>query len=419
MLQASRGVYDVLPGQQPYWRWVERAVAEQAALYGYDRIDTPVFEDVNVFLRTVGEETDIVSKEMYVFKDRGGQDLALRPEGTAAVCRAYLEHGLHNQALPVRLFYYAPMFRYDKPQAGRYRQLQQFGAEAIGDADAAIDLEVIQLAVGAIEALGLGRMTLVLNSIGDAVDRPSHLTALRDYFRPHLSALGADDRRRFETNPLRLLDSKDARAAALLDGAPRSIDHLGENARVHWEQLLAYMDGLSAPYRIDHRLVRGLDYYTRTVFEVHPGVEGSQSAVCAGGRYDGLVEQMGGPPTPGVGFAAGVDRLILNMQRQGISPPAPAGPVVFVSIGAEARTSAIEAAAALRREGIAVVTAPDRSMRAQLRYASALGASFAAIVGAQELEAGTVTLRAMAEGTQQEVAQGELAAAVTAGLDGA
>ena len=223
MLQAPRGAYDVLPGQQPYWRWVERAASEQAALYGYSRIDTPIFEDVNVFLRTVGEETDIVSKEMYVFKDRGGQDLALRPEGTAAVCRAYLEHGLHNQPLPVRLFYYAPMFRYDKPQAGRYRQLQQYGAEAIGDADAAIDLEVIQLAMGSIEALGLGSMTLVLNSIGDAADRPGYLAALRDYFRPHLSALGADDRRRFDANPLRLLDSKDARAAPLLDGAPRSI----------------------------------------------------------------------------------------------------------------------------------------------------------------------------------------------------
>ena len=418
MLQAPRGVYDVLPGQQPYWRLVERAAAEQAALYGYSRIDTPIFEDVNVFLRTVGEETDIISKEMYVFKDRSGQDLALRPEGTAAVCRAYLEHGLHNQALPVRLFYHAPMFRYDRPQAGRYRQLQQFGVEAIGGADAAIDLEVIQLAMGSIEALGLGRMTLVLNSIGDAADRPAYLDALRDYFRPHLDALGAEDRRRFDTNPLRLLDSKDARTAPLLDGAPRSIDHLGEAARAHWEQLLGYLDGLGTGYRIDHRLVRGLDYYTRTVFEVHPDVEGAQSAVCAGGRYDGLVEQLGGPPTPGVGFAAGIDRLILNMQRQGVPPPAPVGPVVLVSIGAEARTSAPEAAAALRSEGIAAVVAPDRSMRAQLRYASAVGASFAAIVGAQEMEAGTVTLRTMAKGTQQEVARGELAAAVAAGLGG-
>ena len=416
MLQAPRGVYDVLPGQQPYWRWVERAVAEQAALYGYSRIDTPIFEDANVFLRTVGEETDIVSKEMYVFKDRGGQDLALRPEGTAAVCRAYVEHGLHNQALPARLFYVAPMFRYDKPQAGRYRQLHQFGAEAIGDPDPAIDLEVIQLAMGAIGALGLGRMTLVLNSIGDAADRPGYLAALRDYFRPHLESLGADDRRRFETNPLRLLDSKDKRAAPLLDAAPRSIDHLGEEARAHWEQLLGYLDGLGMGYRIDHRLVRGLDYYTRTVFEVHPDVEGAQSAVCAGGRYDGLVEQLGGPPTPGVGFAAGIDRLILNMQRQGVTPPAPPGPVALVALGEAARASVLEAAAALRRDGIAAVVAPDRSMRAQLRYASAVGAPFAAIVGAQEMEAGTITLRAMDAGTQREIARSELASAVAAGL---
>ncbi|MDE2765395.1 MAG: histidine--tRNA ligase, partial [Chloroflexota bacterium] len=385
----------------------------------YGRIDTPIFEDVNVFLRTVGEETDIVSKEMYVFKDRGGQELALRPEGTAAVCRAYVEHGLHNQALPVRLFYYAPMFRYDRPQAGRYRQLHQFGAEAIGDSDPAIDLEIIQLAMGAIAALGLGRMTLVLNSIGDAADRPGYLSALRDYFRPHLGALGADDRRRFETNPLRLLDSKDERTAPLLDAAPRSIDYLGEEARAHWERLLGYLAGLGMDCRTDHRLVRGLDYYTRTVFEVHPDLEGAQSAVCAGGRYDGLVEQLGGPPTPGVGFAAGIDRLILNMQRQRVSPPTAPGPVALVAIGAAARASVLEAAAALRRDGIAAVVAPDRSMRAQLRYASALGASFAAIMGAQEMEAGTVTLRAMTEGTQREVARSELAAAVAAGLSGA
>ena len=416
MYRAPRGTYDILPERQPYWRFVERAFAERARVFGYQRIDTPLFEDVDVFLRAVGEETDIAAKEMYVFSDKGGQSLALRPEGTAAVCRAYVEHGLHNQALPVRLYYNAPMFRYDRPQAGRYRQLHQFGAEAIGDSDPAVDLEVIQLAMSSIEALGLGGMTLVLNSIGDAADRAPFLEALREHFAPSVDRLSADDRRRFDTNPLRMLDSKDARIQPLLEDAPRSADYLGDEAQAHWDALRELLAVASVDYRTDPRLVRGLDYYTRTVFEVHPAVEGAQSAVCAGGRYDGLIEQLGGPPTPGIGFAAGIDRLILNMERDGVDPGAAPPPTVVVHVGARAKAEAVRLAAELRAAGVATVVAPVRSMRAQLRYASALGAVHAAIIGEHELEAGIVTVRDLARASQAEVTRDDVAGAIARGL---
>ena len=317
MHQAPRGTADILPDRQPEWSFVYGTVAEAARAFGYARIDTPIFEDTALFARTVGEETDIVQKEMYSFQDRGGQEITLRPEGTAAVCRAYLEHGLHNQPLPVRLYYLCPMFRYDRPQAGRFRQFHQFGIEAIGDSDATVDLEVLQLAMESMERLGLGGMTLVLNNIGDAADRPRYVEALREHFRPHAAHMGRDDRRRLDTNPLRLLDSKELADESFMASAPRSVDYIGDEARAHWQELLGYLDALGIPYRLDHTLVRGLDYYTRTVFEVHPAREGAQSAVCAGGRYDGLIEQLGGRPTPGIGFAAGIERLILNLREQG------------------------------------------------------------------------------------------------------
>ncbi len=409
--QAPRGTYDVLPDQQPYWRFVESSLAARAGTFGYARIDTPVFEDADVFLRTVGDETDIVQKEMYLFEDRGGQQLSLRPEGTAAVCRAYIEHGLHNQPLPLRLFYYAPMFRYDRPQAGRYRQLQQFGIEAIGDSDAALDLEVIELAMGAIDGLGLGSMRLLVNSIGDQTDRPAYLDALREYLRPHLSQLGADDLRRFEGNPLRLLDSKDPRIQDLLPGAPRSVDYLGADAAAHWRELLHHLDTAGIAYELDHRLVRGLDYYTRTVFEIQPDVEGSQSSVCAGGRYDGLIEQMGGAPTPAIGWAAGIDRLVLNMQRQSIAVPGPSvTPVVVAYRGEAAKAGGIALARDLRAAGAVTTLAPERSMRGQLRYASGIGAAYVAIIGEQELAKGVVTLRDMRAGDQREMTPGEAVA---------
>jgi histidyl-tRNA synthetase len=416
MYQAQRGTADILPEQQRYWSYVTSVVTQAAHVHGYSRIDTPIFEETGLFLRAVGDETDIVQKEMYSFKDRGDSDLTLRPEGTAAVCRAYLEHGLHNLAQPVRLFYLCPMFRYDRPQAGRYRQFHQFGVEAIGDGDAAIDLEVIQLAMMTMEQLGLGGMTLVLNNIGDAAERPAFVAALREHFRPHLSELGPDDRRRFDTNPLRLLDSKELAGRLYMDAAPKSTDFLGPEAKAHWEELLGYLDELHVPYRLDSKLVRGLDYYTRTVFEVHPAVEGAQSAVCAGGRYDGLLEQLGGKPTPGIGFAAGIERLIMNLQRQEVAvPEVNPNPLVIAYRGTVAKAKAVALVTKLRSAGIPSVAAPDRSLKAQMRYASAVQSPTVLILGEQEMARGVVTLRDMVTAQQEEVPESSLVQRLGAG----
>ena len=409
MYQAPRGTADILPEDQPLWSFTAATVTQAAHVHGYRRIDTPVFEETGLFLRTVGEETDIVQKEMYSFDDRGGTNITLRPEGTAAVCRAYLESGMHNQAQPVRLFYLCPMFRYDRPQAGRFRQFHQFGAEAIGDTDAAVDLEVIQLAMDTMRRLGLGGMKLLLNNIGDASDRPRFMEALQEHFRPHIAHLSKDDRRRFDTSPLRLLDSKELARESFMNDAPRSTDFLDDEAQAHWDELLTYLDELKVPYVLDSKLVRGLDYYTRTVFEVHPDREGSQSAVCAGGRYDGLIEQLGGKPTPGIGFAAGIERLILNLREQGaaagIEPPAP---IVIAYSGAEAKTKAVGIATELRAADVAAVLAPERSMKAQMRYASSVGARTVVILGPKELENGFATVRDMKTAEQKEEPQGGL-----------
>jgi histidyl-tRNA synthetase len=413
MYQAPRGTADILPEDQPLWSFTAKTVTEAAHVHGYRRIDTPIFEETGLFLRTVGKETDIVQKEMYSFDDRGGTNITLRPEGTAAVSRAYLESGMHNQAQPVRLFYLCPMFRYDRPQAGRFRQFNQFGVEAIGDSNAAVDLEVIQLAMDTMRRLGLGGMKLLLNNIGDASDRPRFIEALQEHFRPHLSHLGKDDRRRFETSPLRLLDSKELANESFMNDSPKSIEFLGEEAQAHWDELLAYLDSLHVPYVIDSKLVRGLDYYTRTVFEVHPDREGAQSAVCAGGRYDGLIEQLGGKPTPAIGFAAGIERLILNLREQGtmagIMPPVP---IVIAYSGAEAKAKAVVIATELRAVDVATILAPERSMKAQMRYASSVGAKTVVILGPKELEKGVVTVRDMATAEQKEELQGELLKAI-------
>ena len=404
MYQAPRGTNDLLPDFQGYWSLVRSRSESVARTFGYGRIDTPVFESTGLFLRTVGLDTDIVSKEMYSFEDRGEQELTLRPEGTAPVCRAYLEHGMRNLPQPVRLFYTSPMFRYDRPQAGRYRQFHQFGVEAIGDGDPSIDAEIIQLAMTFIESLGLTGCNLVINSIGDAEDRPAYLQAIQKYFSPHLDILSPDDRRRFDANPLRLLDSKEPNIQALLENVPRSTDYLGPTAREHWNQLLSHLKDLNIAYREDHRLVRGLDYYTRTVFEIHPRLEGAQSAICAGGRYDGLIEQLGGSKTPGIGFAAGIERMILNLNQQGIACPPDSFELIVMSYrGNAARSAAFQLAARLRTTGKAVVLAPDRSLKAQMRYASNMNASYVVIIGDLELEKGVATVRNMATGEQLEV----------------
>ena len=406
MYKAPRGTADILPGDQGYFGHIEEKAAELCRLYGYDRIDTPVFEDARLFVRTIGPGTDIVEKETYSFEDRSGQAMTLRPEGTAPICRAYLEHGMHNLPQPVRLYYFASIFRYERPQKGRYRQHQQFGIEALGDGDPALDAEVIDMAWRFFESLGLSHLCLQLNSIGCRLCRPHYLEQLKGYYSQHVEELCPDCKARLRRNPLRLLDCKKPSCQGLAAAAPKSTDSLCPDCKEHFESVVSYLSLLGIQFEKNHRLVRGLDYYTRTVFEVQPqGEEGAQSALGGGGRYDDLIEELGGKPTPAIGFAVGIERIVLNMKGQGIELPAASGQRVFVAyFGEEAKNEAVKLVATLRRSGIPTLSGlGDRSLRAQLRQANALGAVYALIIGGDEVKSGAVVLRDMAKGEQRRV----------------
>jgi histidyl-tRNA synthetase len=418
LFTAPRGTADVLPAEQPYWRRVVSEAEELCRLYGYARIDTPVFEEAALFERGVGAATDIVQKEMYVFEDRSGERMALRPEGTANICRAYLQHGMANLPQPVRLYYLAPTFRYERPQAGRRRQHMQLGCEAIGEEDAAVDAELVELAWRLYERLGLKDLVLLLNTIGDRKCRPRYLKALKAHYKGHLKALCDDCRDRYEHNPLRLLDCKQEICRPVIASAPRMGDHLCDECRDHFDALCGYLDALSVPYRLDPHLVRGLDYYTRTVFEILPRGGGAQSTIGAGGRYDGLIEELGGRPTPGIGFATGIERIVLNMKRHKAPvPPAPAPEVYVAHQGPRARAEAVRLAGLLRRNGVAATMAVgERSLRSQMRQANSTGAAYVLILGEEEMAGGTVQARKMADGSQREVAAGEIAAFLRAAL---
>ena len=410
MYKAPRGTSDILPEEQGPWRFIEDKAVALCQLYGYQRLDTPVFEDFGLFARSIGEGTDIVTKEMYTFDDRSGNTLALRPEGTAPVCRAYLEHGLGNLPHPVKLYYVATIFRYERPQAGRYRQHYQFGFEAIGDAEPALDAEVIEIAWRFFQCLGLDHLSLQLNSIGCEACRPAYLERLKDYYSARMAGLCSDCKARITRNPLRLLDCKKASCNGVAEAAPRSADHLCQGCQAHFEAVQRYLDILGLPFELSHRLVRGLDYYTKTVFEIRPPDEGAQSALGGGGRYDNLIEELGGKPTPAIGFAAGMERIVLNLKRQRVPIPSLRGPDVFVAhLGDECKMAAVKLASALRRDGIAVTAATgDRSLKAQLRQANSSGSMYAAIIGEGELESGAVTLRNMKTGEQQGVSAATL-----------
>jgi len=415
--RAPRGTSDLLPDEWPYWRHLRDTAERVCESFGYQRIETPMFEHSGVFLRAAGAGTDIVEKEIYLFDDRGGDRMALRPEGTPNAMRAYLENGMGSLPQPVRLYYISPNFRYDRPQAGRHRQHTQFGAEAIGDGDALVDAELIDLLRTFYGELGLSGLTLKVNSIGDAVCRPAYIERLRAYYRPQLDAVCADDRMRFEKNPLRLLDCKEDRCAPIIAGAPRLRDALCEPCRAHFDDLQRYLGALDIRFEVDDHLVRGFDYYTRTVFEFQPQEEGGQSTVGAGGRYDGLCELLGGPPTPGMGFGTGFERLIINLKRQDAPVPPPAATTLFIAhLTPEAAAQALRLAAATRRAGHAtVVGAAGRSLKAQLRHADARGARYSAIIGADELAAGEVTLRDMQAHTERRVKVDDVPGALAIG----
>jgi histidyl-tRNA synthetase len=395
--QAPRGTQDVLPEDVPYWDYVERTARQFAGLFGYLELRTPTFEDTGLFYHGAGEATDVVEKEMYSFTDKGGSNVTLRAEGTAPIVRAYLQHGMHSRPQPVRLFSLISVFRYDRPQAGRLREHHQFDCEAIGDDDPALDAEVITLLWRFYAALGLGGLSMQINSIGDPACRPAYLDRLREHYHGHLDQICGDCRRRLERNPLRLLDCKVPTCQPIADAAPAFVDSLCAACREHFESVQADLHAEDIPVVLNNRLVRGFDYYTRTVFEVWTQNVGAQSAIGGGGRYDGLAEQIGGRHTPGVGFGTGVERLILNLKQQGVEAPPTNRPAAYVAhLSDSARRAAADFARELRRAGVpTVMGVGTRPVRARLRNADAAGVRWTALIGDDELDNGTVSLRDM------------------------
>ena len=406
MYRAVRGTSDILPEEQAYFTYIKNKAEELCRLYGYQRIDNPVFEETGLFIRSTGEGTDIVEKEMYRFEDRGGVSLTLRPEGTPSVCRAYIEHGMSSLPQPVRLYYIAPLFRYERPQAGRYRQHYQFGFEAIGESDPALDAEVIDMVWNFLYNLGLSKLMLYINSIGCTNCRPHYIESLTTYYRNYIDRICSDCKIRLEKNPLRLLDCKKDSCISLVNQAPRSTDYLCEDCNNHYTSLTSDLNLLHIPFKLNHTLVRGLDYYTRTVFEIQPeDAEGAQVALGGGGRYDNLILNLGGKQTPAMGCATGLERIVLNLKRQNVQVPPIATPQVFVAyVGQEAKESSIKLTAELRKAGIGVTQSlGDRSLKSQLRQAGSLKKSYAIIIGEEELKSNTVVLRNMEEAKQETV----------------
>jgi histidyl-tRNA synthetase len=389
--QAPRGTQDILPAERPYWRHVTEQMHVVAALFGYQQIDTPIFEETALYVRGVGEGTDIVDKEMYSFQDKDGDQITLRPEFTAGIMRAYIEHGMHVWPQPVKLYSIGPIFRHERPQAGRFRQHHQFNVEAVGEIDPAVDVEVMSLAWTLLSRLGHRGLSFQLNSTGCPKCRPAYRAALVSYFRGYEAVLNEVDRRRLVINPLRLLDSKEEAAQPLLNRAPHSADYLCGECTDHFTRLQNHLRTLGMPYSVNFRLVRGLDYYTKTVFEVWAQGIGSQAAVCGGGRYDGLIEELGGPPTPGIGFGMGIERVILSLKEQGIEPPALPGAVVQVS-----------------PLGEAVLAFGNRSLKSQLKSADKANLAFALILGEQELASGVVAARDLKSSLQTQVPRSEV-----------
>jgi histidyl-tRNA synthetase len=408
--QAPTGTQDILPEDQPYWRYVTAQMRHVAENYGFQEIDVPLFEDTSLFARGIGEATDIVEKEMYTFEDRGGRSLTLRPEFTAGVMRAYIEHGLHVRPSPVKLYSIGSIFRYERPQAGRYRQSTQLNCEIIGEQDPAADLEIMSVAWYVYSNLGFRGLSFQLNSTGCPQCKPSYIEVLVAYYQDHLDTICDDCKRRLSVNPLRVLDCKQEQCQPVIEAAPHIADHLCAECADHFATLRSYLDDLDRPYALNHRLVRGLDYYTKTVFEVWAEGIGAQNALCGGGRYDGLVELIGGPPTPSVGFATGIERIILTLKQQDIEPPSLSTPQVFLAYrGEAAKRAAIRLLYQLREADVgAVMSFGDRSLRAQLRQAGRQEVAYTLILGEEELAAGQVTARDMAQGQQERVARGDI-----------
>ncbi|MCA9969365.1 MAG: histidine--tRNA ligase [Anaerolineales bacterium] len=414
-LQRPKGMQDVLPDDRRYWDWIMATAARIAQQYGFQRIDVPVIEFTQLFARGMGEASDVfVQKEMYTIEESDGSSITLRPEFTAGIVRAYLENGLHNWPQPVKLYTFGPIFRRERPQAGRYRQHSQFDVEILGEMDPAADLEVMMIAMNLYRALGYQGLAFQLNSTGCPVCKPAYVELLKAYLAENQAQLAPIDQERLQRNPLRILDSKEPGMDALLAAAPHIADHLCADCADHFAALRQMLDALAQPYTINFRLVRGIDYYTKTVFEVWAEGIGAQAAVCGGGRYDGLAEAIGGASTPGVGFGSGIERIVLGLQEQGIVPPAQPQPQVMVAhFGGETKQAAVALTYRLRDAGIGARLAfarERRSMKSQMREADKLGVRFVLILGEAEVAEQTAAIRPMEGGDQVTVPQAELAA---------
>ncbi|RNF41280.1 histidine--tRNA ligase [Planococcus salinus] len=413
-IQAPRGTYDVLPDQSAKWQEVEQKINELCRLYQYKEIRTPIFEHTELFQRGVGDTTDIVQKEMYTFQDRGERSLTLRPEGTASVVRSYVENklfGLPDQ--PVKLSYFGPMFRYERPQAGRMRQFVQFGIEAIGSKDPAIDAEVISLAMEVYRSVGLKRLRLVLNSLGDTESRIAHKQALIEHFEPRIEEFCSDCQTRLTKNPLRILDCKVDRDHPLMETAPSLSDYLNEESRQYFEEVKGYLEELGIDYVVDPNLVRGLDYYNHTAFEIMSDAEGfgAITTLAGGGRYNGLVEDLGGPESPGIGFAMSIERLLLALEMEKVEIGQSQNLEVYVvAMDQSTKKKAFSVVKDLRSNGISAdMDFAGRKLKAQMKSADRKKAAYVIVIGESEMESGRVAIKEMATGEQQQVSFEEIA----------
>ena len=410
MIKAPKGTRDILPKDSYKWRFVETAARKVCKNFGFGEIRTPTFEFTELFARGVGDTTDVVEKQMYTFDDKKGRSITLKPEVTAAVVRAYLEDKLYAEVQPTKLFYISPCYRYENTQAGRYREFFQFGIEVFGAAEPSMDAEVISLAVAFLNELGITGLKVGLNSIGCPKCRKEYNERLKEYLRPHYDELCDTCKGRFERNPLRILDCKSPICHEIAKGAPVLLDVICEDCRAHFEKLQQYLTGMGIPYEIDTDIVRGLDYYTKTVFEIQSDTIGAKTAICGGGRYDGLVAQLGGDPTCGVGFGLGLDRLILFMENNGIPfGDKPNTELFIASMGEDAERYAQTLVYRLRRAGIcAEKDCCGRSLKAQMKYADKIGAKYTVVLGGNELETGRAALKEMKTGESQEIHLDEL-----------
>jgi histidyl-tRNA synthetase len=407
-IQALRGTRDILADEIGYWQQIEAIASDRLAKAGYAEIRTPIFEQTELFERGIGEATDVVGKEMYTFSDRGDRSITLRPEGTAGVVRAYIQNKLQAAGGVQRLWYAGPMFRYERPQAGRQRQFHQIGVEVLGSDDPRADVETIAIAHDILQRLGLQNLHLDLNSVGDLEDRQRYRQALVDYLSPYRAELDPDSQDRLTRNPLRILDSKDRRTQEIAADAPKIFEHLGDRSRQHFDRVQQLLADLGIPYQLNHRLVRGLDYYTHTAFEIISDDLGAQATVCGGGRYDGLVAELGGPSTPAVGWAMGVERLILLLQQLGGAVET-ALDFYIVSRGSRAEAVALQLACQLRQHGLsAELDLSGSAFGKQFKRADRSGAKACLILGDEEVAQDRVELKWLATGEQQAIARADL-----------